>query len=318
MGLGGQGKGTSICWGEDMAWVEEGVFDCWWNSFQPFSKTWLVWRGVLWLQIKLLFPIRYFLANVSFINWHYFQLIIFPHNLCIVDYVVAVRESLHDSSALQLAEIAKTPGKFLQPNKWLWADTACGCHPWCIVPLYTVLKERNTKETYKHWTGAIPDLSSVVGLPQAVMVSQNKGNYRISSYGVKWGTRMEGSIKSVRYLEEPSYAWLSLEYVSESLEYDSFPQYDHWNWRYVDSPICIHICMHPHMMGMTIEKERRRGGGGGGGKKAFGLDLMGRDPRNNLKFNCCSISRQNFNMITTRMYIWEHKHELGVNITTIQ
>ena len=81
-----------------------------------------------------LFPIRYFLANVSFINCHYFQLIIFPHNLCIVDYVVAVPGSLHNSSAFQLAEIAKTPGMFLQPNKWLWADTACGCHFWCIVP----------------------------------------------------------------------------------------------------------------------------------------------------------------------------------------
>ena len=61
------------------------------------------------------------------------------------------------------------------------------------------------------------------------------------------------------------------------------------------------------MMGMTMEKERRRGGGGGG-KEAFGLDLMGRDSGNNLKLNCCSISRQNFNIITTRMYIHEHEH----------
>ena len=46
------------------------------------------------------------------------------------------------------------------------------------------------------------------------------------------------------------------------------------------------------------EEGRRRGG-----KEAFGLDLMGRDSRNNLKLNCCSISRENLNMITTRMYI---------------
>ena len=51
--------------------------------------------------------------------------------------------------------------------------------------LYSVSKERNTEETYKCQTGAIPDLSSVAGQPQAVAVSQNKGNYRISSYGVK-------------------------------------------------------------------------------------------------------------------------------------
>ena len=67
--------------------------------------------------------------------------------------------------------------------------------------LYTILKGRSTEGTYKHQTGAIPDLSSVVGLPRATAVSQNKGNYRISSYGVKEGIRMEGSIKSVRYSE---------------------------------------------------------------------------------------------------------------------
>jgi hypothetical protein len=46
-----------------------------------------------------------------------------------MDYVIAVPGSLHDSSTFQLAEIAKTPGKFLQPNEWIWADTAYGCHP---------------------------------------------------------------------------------------------------------------------------------------------------------------------------------------------
>ena len=67
--------------------------------------------------------------------------------------------------------------------------------------LYTILKGRNTEGDYKCRTGAVPDLSSVAGLPRATAVSRNKGNYGISSYGVKEGTRMEGSIKSVRYLE---------------------------------------------------------------------------------------------------------------------
>ena len=67
--------------------------------------------------------------------------------------------------------------------------------------LYTILKGRNTEGTYKRQTGAIPDLSSVAGLPRATAVSWNKGNYGISSYGVKEGTRIEGSIKSVRYSE---------------------------------------------------------------------------------------------------------------------
>ena len=67
--------------------------------------------------------------------------------------------------------------------------------------LYTISKGRNTEGNYKRRTGAVLDLSSVVGLPQAMAVSQNKGNYGISLYGVKEGTRMEGSIKSVRYSE---------------------------------------------------------------------------------------------------------------------
>ena len=41
----------------------------------------------------------------------------------------------------------------------------------------------------------------MAGLPRAAVVSQNKGNYGISLDGVKEGTRMEGSIKSVRCSE---------------------------------------------------------------------------------------------------------------------
>ena len=74
--------------------------------------------------------------------------------------------------------------------------------------LYTISKGRNTEGNYKCQTGAIPNLSLVAGLPQATAVSRNKGNYGISLYGVKEGTRMEGSIKSVRYSEVTQRAWV--------------------------------------------------------------------------------------------------------------
>ena len=48
----------------------------------------------------------------------------------------------------------------------------------------------------------------MAGLPRATAVPQNKGNYGISSDGVKEGTRMEGSIKSVRYSEVMQRAWV--------------------------------------------------------------------------------------------------------------
>lgn len=62
------------------------------------------------------------------------KVVIFPHNLRIVDYVIGVPGSLHDSAAFQNTRIARNPDTFFGPNEWLWADSAYGCHPWCVVP----------------------------------------------------------------------------------------------------------------------------------------------------------------------------------------
>ena len=62
------------------------------------------------------------------------KVVIFPHNLRIVDYVIGVPGSLHDSTAFQNARIARFPHQYFQQNEWLWADSAYGCQPWCIVP----------------------------------------------------------------------------------------------------------------------------------------------------------------------------------------
>ncbi|KIK24719.1 hypothetical protein PISMIDRAFT_97994, partial [Pisolithus microcarpus 441] len=69
-------------------------------------------------------------ANYSLSN----QVIIFPHNLQIVDYVIGVPGSLHDASALQHTQCAQPPERFFDDNEWLWADSAYGCQKWCIVP----------------------------------------------------------------------------------------------------------------------------------------------------------------------------------------
>ena len=51
-----------------------------------------------------------------------------------MDYVIAVPGSVHDSSAFQLAEIVISSNRFLEDGEWIWADSAYGCHPWCVVP----------------------------------------------------------------------------------------------------------------------------------------------------------------------------------------
>jgi hypothetical protein len=57
-----------------------------------------------------------------------------PHNLRIVDYVIGVPGSVHDSNAFSKAQIARHPQTFLGGNKWIWVDSAYGSRPWCVVP----------------------------------------------------------------------------------------------------------------------------------------------------------------------------------------
>ncbi|KAG2067112.1 hypothetical protein BDR04DRAFT_1129750 [Suillus decipiens] len=52
------------------------------------------------------------------------QVIILPHNLHIVDYVIGVPGSLHDSNIFRHARIAWTPEDFFGGGQWLWADSA--------------------------------------------------------------------------------------------------------------------------------------------------------------------------------------------------
>lgn len=63
-----------------------------------------------------------------------FKVVIYPHNLRIVDYTIGVPGSLHDSTTFQNSRLANSPGDFFGPNEWLWADSAYSCQPWCIVP----------------------------------------------------------------------------------------------------------------------------------------------------------------------------------------
>ncbi|KAG2068202.1 hypothetical protein BDR04DRAFT_1209520 [Suillus decipiens] len=62
------------------------------------------------------------------------QVVIMPHNLHIIDYVIGVPGSVHDSNAFAKARIACHPQTFLGGNRWIWADSAYGARPWCVVP----------------------------------------------------------------------------------------------------------------------------------------------------------------------------------------
>ena len=56
------------------------------------------------------------------------------HNLRIVDYVIGVPGSLHDSTLFLHARIYRHPQAFLGANEWIWADTAYPSLTWCVVP----------------------------------------------------------------------------------------------------------------------------------------------------------------------------------------
>ena len=61
--------------------------------------------------------------------------------------------------------------------------------------LYTVSKERNTEETYKRQTGAIPDLSSMAGLPRAAAVSWNRVTTELVCMGLCEVQEWKGVLK---------------------------------------------------------------------------------------------------------------------------
>ena len=131
-----QKAGSKICTGKDMHSVERWFLMCWWNTIQTISKAWLAWWRIFWSKIKL-FSFKPGKWNLSYFQITYravFQVVIYPHNLWIVDYVIGVPGSLHDATAFQNSRLANSPDQFFGPNEWLWADSAYGCQPWCIVP----------------------------------------------------------------------------------------------------------------------------------------------------------------------------------------
>ncbi|KIK15074.1 hypothetical protein PISMIDRAFT_16796 [Pisolithus microcarpus 441] len=62
------------------------------------------------------------------------QVVILPHNLCIVDYVIGVPSSLHDSNAFSHTCIYRHPETFLGANEWIWADSTYPSLSWCVIP----------------------------------------------------------------------------------------------------------------------------------------------------------------------------------------
>ncbi|KAG2340370.1 hypothetical protein BDR05DRAFT_1035276 [Suillus weaverae] len=62
------------------------------------------------------------------------QVVILPHNLRIVDYVIGVPGSLRDSNVFGRTRVARNPDDFFGVNQWLWADSAYASQVWCVTP----------------------------------------------------------------------------------------------------------------------------------------------------------------------------------------
>ncbi|KAJ8579961.1 hypothetical protein M405DRAFT_892540 [Rhizopogon salebrosus TDB-379] len=104
-------------------WVEEGTCKEWRGGFlcvdgTPFNVFQKPgWHGEGFFDRK---------SNYSLSA----QVVILPHSLRIVDYVIGVPGSLHDANVFSKTRISRHPNTFLGANEWLWADSAYGSRPW--------------------------------------------------------------------------------------------------------------------------------------------------------------------------------------------
>jgi hypothetical protein len=91
-------------------------------------------KGFLITNPIIPFPTRYVIFNILSDDLLPFKVVIFPHNLQIVDYAIDVPGSLHDLTAFQHTQVARSPNQYFDQDEWLWADSTYGCHPWYVVP----------------------------------------------------------------------------------------------------------------------------------------------------------------------------------------
>src|SRR5258708_7982391 len=63
---------------------------------------------------------------------NYTQLVTLP-NLRIIDYVLGPPGSVHNSMAFKESHVWKESDQLFHDGEWLWADSAYGLTPWCVV-----------------------------------------------------------------------------------------------------------------------------------------------------------------------------------------
>ena len=86
------------------------------------------------------------------------------HNLQIVDYVIGVPRSLHDSTLFLHTWIYHHPQAFLGENKWIWADPSL---TWCVVPF----KKPSGREL-----AVDQKFFGLVSIPSGIALSNPKSN----------------------------------------------------------------------------------------------------------------------------------------------
>ncbi|KAG2063163.1 hypothetical protein BDR04DRAFT_974455, partial [Suillus decipiens] len=62
------------------------------------------------------------------------NVVIFPHNLCIMDYVIGVPGSLHDLNVFTQTRVSQNAESCFGAGEWLWADLAYAAQTWCVSP----------------------------------------------------------------------------------------------------------------------------------------------------------------------------------------
>ncbi|KAF9503289.1 hypothetical protein BS47DRAFT_1310038, partial [Hydnum rufescens UP504] len=76
-------------------------------------------------------------------------------NLRIIDYVLGPTGSMHDSSSFELSSIAQDPWAWFLEHEWIWADSAYGLAPWCIVPYKRPFSLVESNEKFNYYLSKI-------------------------------------------------------------------------------------------------------------------------------------------------------------------
>ncbi|KAF9503372.1 hypothetical protein BS47DRAFT_1369579 [Hydnum rufescens UP504] len=128
-------------------WVEDQSWQAWWGGYCMVDGTLVPLSDKPGLHGK------------AYFDWksHYSLrlVVVSMPNLHIIDYVLGPTGSMHDSSSFELSSITQDPQAWFLGHEWIWADSAYGVAPWCIVPYKQPFSLVESNEKFNYYLSQI-------------------------------------------------------------------------------------------------------------------------------------------------------------------